>query len=462
MTSSGVISGKINYSAATDTNYNVTITVSDPHGAQGTRSFTWTVKNAALGTLEGTERHSGSPLPNSITVNDAGTNYIYICPGNNIQLAVAAATSAVLPKLSDVLFEAPNALGPFIGTFSTTPILSLPTTGNITIMVGLDVNLDGVLTTFGEGNEVTLKITVRMIDFAQTKLEGARTSTTIYSDPDSLDESYYQIQANEIFDTSSTFGFRLSDGVQGMPSMIRPQLLYGSTVQTGVPNSGTSFEWPLTGTTSSARVRFYADADNSGTYNPGELMIETALFTVTPLKVRNFTYDISDVLAMDPLKPFLGQTTPDRTGLVQDKTDRGNKIALIKNSATDFRAAVQVILSPLGTGIFVSTTSLPDHVATPTDETNHYWNMPANHIRFVSWLGSGTGLTQSYPGFGSNILIEWPSQESTIIHEVGHTLGIANNPQHDDLETKYIMTQNPVTATSVELTLAHAKLYSGL
>ena len=163
-THSGVISGKIAYDAA-ETNggtYNVEITVTDPDGLEGTTSFTWTVTNAAIGTLTGTEQENGADTTNSITVAGTSSNAISVLQGNELALTLTPGAEGTLPSGGDIRYRA-DAIGAVTqtGTFATTPLI-MPMSGELTtILVGIDLNGDGIL---HQETEVTHSFSVNTTD----------------------------------------------------------------------------------------------------------------------------------------------------------------------------------------------------------------------------------------------------------------------------------------------------------
>ena len=144
----GVISGTVAYDAA-ETNggtYDVEITVTDTSTLVGTTSFTWTVTNAAIGTLIGTKQENGADTTNSITVAGTSSNAITVLQGNEVALTLTPGAEGTLPAGGDIRYRA-DAIGAVTqtGTFATTPLIT-PMSGELTtILVGIDLNGDGIL-----------------------------------------------------------------------------------------------------------------------------------------------------------------------------------------------------------------------------------------------------------------------------------------------------------------------------
>ena len=150
-----VIHGTIPYDAA-ETNggtYNVEVTVTDSTGLQDTTSFAWTVTNAAIGTLTGTEQENGADTTNSITVAGTSSDTIYITPGNDVALTLTPAVDAALPASTQILFYAESVAGSTYGLNNFTDPVVTPLPGAISVIyVGIDLNGDGIL---NEETEVT-------------------------------------------------------------------------------------------------------------------------------------------------------------------------------------------------------------------------------------------------------------------------------------------------------------------
>jgi len=92
-------------------------------------------------------------------------------------------------------------------------------------------------------------------------------------------------------------------------------------------------------------------------------------------------------------------------------------------------------------------------------ERKHWNDMPDDHIRFVWWLGTGTGVTAPAIRGRDEILICWPdSTSSTIIHEFGHHF--MGRDHHTN--SGNIMFGEAAGAFSRNLEIWQAREYSGL
>jgi len=205
---------------------------------------------------------------------------------------------------------------------------------------------------------------------------------------------------------------------------------------------------------------FFADADNDGTHDPEEAIVESATFIVAPAKTWGFTFDVSPVLVMNG-QEFYGKTNPEITDLVQAEADRSLALARKKDSANDIRAAVAIALTP--TTAFFSGASLPDPVI-KDEEDGHYHNMPDDHIRFVNEYTGGTGVTLNWAmlGYGKAIIIDWTAHRpSTYAHELGHyTISTDELLSHHALLTNIMFGE--ANDSSKELEIDQARKYTGL
>ncbi|BDV43726.1 sulfurtransferase [Geotalea uraniireducens] len=114
---SGVISGTIGYNAAAASPYTVTITVSDPSGAKGTASFSWSVSNT-----------NRAPVFTSTPPSSATEGKVYSY--------APAASDADGDPLSYALVSGPSGMTMNGGVLSWTPTAAQAGTAAVTVSVG--------------------------------------------------------------------------------------------------------------------------------------------------------------------------------------------------------------------------------------------------------------------------------------------------------------------------------------
>jgi hypothetical protein len=347
---------------------------------------------------------------------------------NTVKLRANIVSGDPDTELAQVRYKVSGAGGTIAlgsGTFETEPVITpVAGMGNV-VDVWYDKDDDGVrdVSCDPEIHEPKLTVVLYVISFVDSRIVTRRIAPA----GPLVESTYFKLLSGEIFDSASTFRVKAVDGVHGKKSMVRVEVLYAGTSQSG-PWGGigkTDFDWAPSGVTTEAMVRFYADANNSGTYNPelGEVKIDSSEVTVCPLNTIDLTFDVSSVLAAK-LPGWAGMTPAALKAFIQAKVDNSVTLARVKDSAYDYRAAIYVRVTPVGTGYFTVLPACPDPVSIP-DEDKHWGDMPDDHIRFVWWLKGATGVTAPIIRGTDEILIGSDHTRTTIIHEIGHyVLGV--------------------------------------
>jgi VCBS repeat-containing protein len=466
---SGVISGRVNYTGGTTT-YNCSVTVTDPDGSSATTNFDWSITNSAIASLSGTEQHyeagvefdpgSWITLPNSISVTGITTNRIYVDPANDVKLQYFGA--GAMPNASDVRFRVTNGGGtPSSGSFTThnPPRISPNGSAAFTIGVGIDADLSDSL----EDAEVTHSFDVRIVNFSDDTIYSHRTAG-------GPAEALFPILANEIYEIGGTFEFKLAKSsgagntIDENAGLVRFEFWDTDGIDDLLQNgTGTDFSRPLaSGDATDAFVRFYYDGNNNSQYDVGEQKKDSPDFRVVAINALSFTFDISnDILAFRPM------TVAQRLAAVQQAVDTGVNLLRTKNSATDYRAAVTIVMSAAAgpTEIFTPNASRPDPISATDvnadgradDAQTHFNDMPSSRIRFVNNFVNQRGEADDIPG--SKAIVDWNAMRAdTIVHEIGHTLGLSHTGT-----TMNVMREGLTRAVgSNELEQSQADKYSGL
>jgi hypothetical protein len=264
--STGVISGKIAYTASGV--HAVTVTVTDSATPPSSTSvvFTWTVADAYIDQLTGREVHAGTATSNSVTSVNMSYPEIWIASANTVRLLLA--TPASLPdNKADILYYVTG--GSQFGTFSSTPEIT-PLTGVVTyVSVGIDINGNGTL----EGSESTHSVAINVISLTGTKFFSQRSAGA------HAELTAFEIRYQEHFEVGGTFDFTMN-GVLAGPSP-SPRIRYELRDQDFVNNllqegSGLSFTYTFQNGVDEGDVfiRLYVDTNNDGDRNSGEDYID--------------------------------------------------------------------------------------------------------------------------------------------------------------------------------------------
>lgn len=402
--------------------------------------------------MTATEANGGTSLPNSITVNGLAATTIYVSPGNTVKLTIGPQAGVAMPQMKDVHFTANGGAVPAANDFAAAVELTVGVAGAThLVQVGIDTNLNGTL---DAGEPTTHSVTVRVINFAGATMTSQRTAPAAYREL-----AAYAIKLDEHFDTGSTFQFAMTAGAAsaiGTQSMIRWQLVdpvTGSVKVNSMDVGVVSFTHALTAAQIGPTVvRFYADANNSGTYTGGEPFIQSVQFQVMDKKIHNL--DVEWSTAIGPM-PALAA--------VQAQFDAAAAILLRKDSANDWRAAVTfnvTSLTPFAPSAMRrdptwSAADLNAHYDQPSDvvllSQSHNWAAPGGDIWGATALGDISKVTVCWGALAPPLL------NKVIAHELGHGVGL-DHPGHG---VTHVMSQGnvgPATPRN-ECTQADARAY---
>ncbi len=444
----GRFQGKLNYTTAGT--YNVTVTVTDRAGAAASTSFVWTIQDAGFDTLTATEMGGSISTSNSITV-PGPRDVLYVAPGNNVTLSVAALPPKLLANMIDVRYVMTGNNGTSVGgSFLPTPSLTMGAAGIVyTVTAYLDENLNAAL----DAAEFQLTLTIKVVDFGSAKVFGGRVGGGIlYPGEDLL-----FIKAGELFDVTSTFEYKIvpePDTVLGDGAIVRGQLIRPSTGAVFGNSSaiGESFNVLLTSAmVGPAQVRFYLDANFNGVYDMGEPNQTSSPFKIVERNhlTRTYQYNIYHPI-----------TQAD----VQAAVNESFSLALRKDRDEDFRAAVDCIVSPASTPYFIPNSDRPDAANTLAKIALHLAAHQGITIlsNGMSDPVNGVYYGMAYVGPGqTSLVVSWPDKTArSLVHEIGHNLGL----NHDGLGNAFIMEDGLLTAggTMDQLSASEANVYSGL
>ncbi|GEM_PF-7016397 len=419
--SSGLISGKLSYTSAGT--HNVTITVTDNAGATGTRSFTWTVADATIGSLTATEMNGAIAQSNSVTATAVFTPTLWISQGNGVRLQVAPPAGVALPMLADILFSIQGyGANPGAGNFTAEPVISFTdSTEPRYVHVGIDSNGSGTL----DVAEEMLEVEIDTIDFTGAELTSRRSGNG------PVEPTGFAIKDAEHFEVGGKFEFEMKGGAHVPASKMRFDLIRFTggigQIEFLKSDSGTSFEYVFTAANAgSCFVRFYADKNGNSSWDVGEDWKGSAVFTVKAKKPYTISAEVSDKIGdgnAAALTAFVGSVP----GLFTDAAE----LLLKKDSASDWRAAVSFSATAATFPATPAGGVAPDPVAN-AGEAAKLWDR-ASDVVFVRTLNEAAGWTNANDWH--QILIAYMLNNAalagTIAHEMGHGVGL-NHPVPDN------------------------------
>lgn len=430
--STGLIAGKIAYTASGVHNTTITVTDSATPALSTTVAFTWTVADAVIDHVTGHEMHNGTLMANNVQTVGMSIPDMYVAPGNQVRL-IAGLPSNLPTNLADVLY---SVTGGASGTFATPPMIT-PHVGVVTLVaIGIDINQNGAL----DAGEKTHRLAIHRIKLDPVTFKSQRSAGP------NAEAAAFEIRYQEHFEVGGTFDFTVVPGigsVTGPSSTIRYELLdqdgFNDLLQEG---TGLNFTYTFkTGVDEGdVFIRLYVDANGDNDYNWGEDYVDSALFWVQNVKVYEFGVWYSSALPGNPSADIAADMA------------YGNNILMSRDSQDDWRALVEMKLDPARSGasahMFTAGASgslpipwrTPDPVLSADDAQDLFWAAPGWTIIAVNDFNGIRGLVESvfdmwYPwtwGGLSNELILGPIRcRETLAHEVGHLAGVG----HDESPT---------------------------
>jgi hypothetical protein len=211
----------------------------------------------------------------------------------------------------------------------------------------------------------------------------------------------------------------------------------GNALLSGGTFSVTSFSQLLSASYGNCFLRFYLDTNNSGMFDSApmaELSVLSPQFSIVTRTIIPFIVDWSTDLGPTPVIADM-----------QAFFDAAENLILKKDTAADWRAAVDFQVTSLTTFVATSGAGVrPDGVYNQ-DQANLHFNAPAD-IVFVEHLYGWGGLPLLLGGVTDGydlhrIIIEWGTGTSMLAHEIGHGVGL----RHFGHGTGFIMNGTPGT-----------------
>ncbi|MBI2804880.1 MAG: putative Ig domain-containing protein [Planctomycetes bacterium] len=465
---SGLISGKLSYTSSGT--HNVTVTVTDTNGAATSTTFVWNVVDATIHSITGTEMNGSNAMPNSVTATGMEFTVLYLSPGNTMRLEAFAPAAGNGPLFADTLYlivgnGVPDVSGNFGGASWPNISFTGGANNNYFVDVGIDINADGIL----QNAEMTHQFTVRVIDFTGVTVGARRVSSLV-------EPNLTTVQTSEHFETGGTFWFETVGGITGGPAGV-PGWPNGSMTSWELWQSTWPFDVKLMSDRGNAALitlpafaeginsanlflRFYADANNNLSRDSGELVKDSAVFTVkrpTVFSIRVFASSaIGGSLAAAANFSLLQN--------MQTVLKNASDVVLRKDSETDRRAAVQFNVA--SSTLFQPDADHPDPVPDQLSEREkHYNNMLADMVFVNGRVGNWAGITLDFDwhriiihyqsfldGAGA---INQPLMASVIAHEMGHGVGLV----HVVPAVAGRLMNEVADVTNVEITAADAIQY---
>jgi hypothetical protein len=447
----GLISGTIKLDAFEQgPAYNVTVTVSDSTPALPLTANT-TFKSGPASLIATEYTNPTAPLPNRITVTAVSpVKQLFIEEGNFLGLKV---NGVVLPPglaPKDVIYRIGNSTVPpgaptgnFGPTAAATPVIKPVFTTPVRMLlvqVGLDLNLDGVLT----ANEETQKFEVRPLSFdaANLTIKAQRVLPTV------IKEELFPVKADEMFETGSLvmdktvappvalrswFRFELTGPEMGPSNVIRWEIRNESTSPATLnkEGAGSAFLVAFNSPRPKVTVRFYIDRNLSGTRDGNESSKLSPIFQVVNPVTHSLTFEYSLTITADTRLAF--GTPAQRLAHAQGLADREDDILHIKEREDDWRVPVTFSLGPSAAatpGVFAPSPTRPDQV--PQYNAQLHWDAP-HDITFLAndpWYSAGLvkGWVEADGVTGSTgVVLNFTAPSLTFVHELGHFYG---RPKH--------------------------------
>jgi len=207
-------------------------------------------------------------------------------------------------------------------------------------------------------------------------------------------------------------------------------------------------------------VRFYADMNGNLSRDSGEPYFDSEDFWVMQKRVFNIKVDVSSSIP--------GAAAFAQVAAMQARFDLARDILLRKDSAADYRAAVQFNVALLGTPVFTATNSAgtrPDPVTDEADAAKH-WDAEAdvvfvNHINGAAGWNSGYDWHRTIIGYDSHVsggVLNEALMAGTIAHELGHGVGLVHPSPDDNTNNHRVMT-SVWSGTFNHLTRAEARAF---
>jgi len=456
----GLITGKIAFTAAGVYSVTVTVTDSGSPAESADLVFQWTVDDAFVDFLIGREWVAGAPTLNSVRSVDMTFPALFVSAGHTVGLVVGSAEH-LPPDLSDVLF---SVVGGPTGTFAAPPTITPSPAATIHVVVGIDMNQNGVLDPAEQTHSIAIgPMTLGAVTFKSQRTVGPNAELAAF-----------EIRAGDYFEVDGTFEFTMTPGAGANLSPMAPirydivdqDAFWYRPLQSG---GGLSFTYTFTDWYSKGDVyiRLYVDANRDGVYNSGEDYIDSDHFRVQEVKVWEFGIWYPDSIA-----------NPSASIASLLELDEG--YVMRRDTAADFRGLVDFRLVPArsgagayaytpgGTvGVWAFTWPTPGPVTTEAEAEALFDAAPDWTIIVVEAFTLPdplTGLPEDHYGLaediggGANEIIFNMSLrgDDTLAHEIGHLAGISHHGPNDYLMQDGIYRVRPANL----LTLGDAREYT--
>ena len=294
---------------------------------------------------------------------------------------------------------------------------------------------------FTRGSDVILKTSGNIIVSALTDfvIDSAR-----ISDPT---EEYYPVKADEHYEVTGTFDFRLPIAPRPTPANLRYELWdtdwWNCTLAEG-PGASCIYQFQGGEDQGDVRERFYTDWDGDHDFDSGEPKNDSPEFWVNNLYEYHLDVDYSSLLG-----------TLDRLTDVQPRFTAAANLGLKKDNADDYRACVKFTIDTLARVTFISPRLDP---APTQDDWDAHFDAPCDMTLLQGiYYNPETGeryLGVANLGHTDEIIYDWDDAENeTLIHEIGHGKNLGHHSEQDD---HYIMTQERYSADRYLLSKSEA------
>jgi Ca2+-binding RTX toxin-like protein len=422
----GVITGKIAFTAAGVFAVTVTVTDSGAPTESTDLVFQWTVDDAFIDFLTGREWVAGAPTLNSVRSVDMTYPELFVSPTNEVGLVVGNSEN-LPPDLSDVLF---SVVGGPSGTFATPPTITPSPAATIQVVVGIDINQNAVLDAAEQTHSIAIgRQTLGLVSFTSQRTVGPN-----------AEEVAFEIRPGDYFEVDGTFEFTMTPGPGsnlGPMAAIRYDIVdYDAALYNPLQGgAGLSFTYTFNGADDQGNVyiRLYVDANRNGMYDAGEDHVDSTAFFVDEAKVWEFSIWYPD-------------TIDDPSAIIAGFLELGEQYVMGRDAEGDYRGLVDFRLSgnaayayPLGGVIPGLDYPTPGYLISQEDVEDMFTAAPDWTIIVVEDIhlepDRPYGVAEDLGLVGADeIIYNWALRgDETLAHEIGHLAGLVHHGPSDRL-----------------------------
>jgi hypothetical protein len=249
--------------------------------------------------------------------------------------------------------------------------------------------------------------------------------------PVAIAEDLFTVKSGEYYDAGNGSEFRFEfEGTVPIGSPLRYELLDTDANFLLSSGAGSSFDYAFSDSINSpdlgwAYVKFYIDANSSGSSNLGELFINSPAFEVVKWASHTLTFEVSNLIPASQIPA----TVAGRTAWAQQLADGELSVVQKRQHEDDWRSPIVLTMVPVGNGQFiVNPATRPDQGAY-YDVDLHLNATPDVTFTFLNvWCGWPTIQAEGCSRSGVGSAVVFDATQYTFIHEIGHFYGSWHTP----------------------------------